>query len=84
MPAVDREMCAKQAEKLRIIRSHVDVLEICKLNLDSLILSVADKFLPQLNFVLTAPGIRSFSAIAIISEIGVDMSVFSTSKHLCS
>lgn len=82
--AVEGEMCAEQAEKLRIIRSHMDNLELCKMNLESLILTVVEKYLPQLNLVLTVPGIRSFSAIAVISEIGVDMSVFPTSKHLCS
>ena len=82
--AVDGEMCAEQAEKLRIIRSHMDSLELCKLNLESLILSTAVKYIPQLNLVMTAPGIQSFAAIGIISEIGVDMSVFPTSKHLCS
>lgn len=82
--AVDGEMCAEQAEKLRIIRSHMDSLELCKLNLKSLILTTAEKYLPQLNLVMTAPGINSFSAIGIISEIGVDMSVFPSSKHLCS
>ena len=82
--AVDGEMCAEQAEKLRIIRSHMDSLELCKLNLESLILTTAEKYLPQLNLVMTAPGINSFSAIGIISEIGVDMSVFPSSKHLCS
>ena len=82
--AVDGEMCAEQAEKLRIIRSHMDSLELCRLNLESLILTTAEKYLPQLNLVMTAPGINSFSAIGIISEIGVDMSVFPSSKHLCS
>ena len=82
--AVDGEMCAEQAEKLRINRSHMDSLELCKLNLESLILSTAEKYIPQLNLVMTAPGIQSFAAIGIISEIGVDMSVFPTSKHLCS
>ena len=82
--AVDGKMCAEQAEKLRIIRSHMDSLELCRLNLESLILTTAEKYLPQLNLVMTAPGINSFSAIGIISEIGVDMSVFPTSKHLCS
>ena len=84
LAAVDGEMCAEQAEKLRIIRSHMDSLELCKLNLESLILSTAEKYLPQLELVMTAPGIQSFAAIGIISEIGVDMSVFPTSKHLCS
>ena len=59
-------------------------LELCKLNLQLLILTTAEKYLPQLNIVATAPGIQAFSAIGVISEIGVDMSVFPTSKHLCS
>ena len=33
---------------------------------------------------MTVPGIQAYSAIGIISEIGVDMSVFPSSKHLCS
>ena len=33
---------------------------------------------------MTAPGIQSIAAIGIISKIGVDMSAFPTSKHLCS
>jgi len=82
--AVDGVMCAQQAEKLRIIRSHMENLEMCKTNLESEILTVAQKYLPQINHVLTVPGIQTFSAIAIIGEIGVDMSVFETSRHLCS
>ena len=82
--AVDGSMCVEQAEKLRIIRSHMDSLELCKANLDSLILTVAEKFLPQINIVTTVPAIKSFAAVAIIGEIGVDMSVFASSRHLCS
>ena len=43
LAAVDGEMCEEQAEKLRIIRSHMDSLELCKLNLESLILSTAEQ-----------------------------------------
>ncbi|MDR2042859.1 MAG: IS110 family transposase [Clostridium sp.] len=82
--AMDGVMCETQAEKLRIIRSHMENLELCKLNLESEILSLAEKFLPQINLVLTVPGIKDFAAAAIIGEIGVDMSVFQTSRHLCS
>ena len=81
---MDGELCAEQAEKLRIIRSHMNSLDLCKANLESLILSTAQKFLPQLELVMTVPGIQAYSAIGIISEIGVDMSVFPSSKHLCS
>ncbi|MEM5766994.1 MAG: IS110 family transposase, partial [Bacillota bacterium] len=82
--AIDGKMCAEQAEKLRIIRSHMDSLELCKASLESLILSLAEKYLPQGTLLSTVPGFQAFSAFAIIGEIGVDMSVFQTSKHLCS
>ena len=84
LAAVDGEICAEQAEKLKIIRSHLDGIELCRLNLESLILTISEKYLPQINLVSTVPGIQTFAAVSIISEIGVDMSVFATSKHLCS
>ena len=67
--SVDGEMCEEQAKSLRIIRSHMDSLERCKLNLESLILSTAEKYLPQLGLVMTAPGIQSFAVIGIVSKI---------------
>ena len=66
---------------------HAHDISLCILftdEMESLILSTAEKYLPQFNLVMSAPGIQSFAAIGIISEIGVDMSVFPTSKHLCS
>lgn len=82
--AIDGLMCSEQAEKLKIIRAHMDNLALCKANLETVILSLAEQFRPQLELVLTVPGIQLFSAVAIIAEIGVDMSVFPTVKHLCS
>lgn len=82
--AIDGKFCTEQAEKLRIIRSHLDNLELCRLNTESLILSVAEKYTSQITLVSTVPGIQTFAAIGIISEIGVDMSVFPSSKHCCS
>lgn len=82
--AVDGLMCVQQAEKLRIIRSHMDNLALCKQNLESIIFSLVEKYLVQLDLILTVPAIQVFSAISIIGEIGVDMSVFPSSKHLCS
>lgn len=84
LDAVDGEMCPEQAEKLRIIRSHMDNLELCKANLMSLILSIAEKYTDEINLVSTVPGLTAYSAISVIGELGVDMSVFPTSKHLCS
>lgn len=84
LAAVDGVLCPEQAEKLKIIRSHMDGLTQCKANLESLILTTAEKYLPQLNLMMTVPGVQSYSAIGIMAEIGVDMSVFPSSKHLCS
>lgn len=84
LDAVDGEMCPEQAEKLRIVREHMNGLELCKANLMSLILTTAEKYIDEINLVSTTPGFTAFSAISIIGEIGVDMSVFPTSKNLCS
>ena len=84
MEAVDGEMCPEQAEKLRIIREHMNNLDLCKANLQSLILSAAEKYIQEIDLICTVPGIAAFSAISVIGEIGVDMSIFPTSKHLCS
>ena len=82
--AVDGVMCESQAEKLRIIRSHMQAIDCCIATLESEILVLAGKYQPQMELLLTVPGIQTFSAITIIGEIGVDMSVFETSRNLCS
>lgn len=82
--AIEGLMCSEQILKFEIIRSHIDSLKLCKSNLESVILSIAEPFRPQIELVMTVPGIQLFSAISIIAEISVDMSVFPTVKHLCS
>lgn len=82
--ATDGNMCAEQAKKIRIIRSHMHDLNRCMANLESLIISTAEKYTSHLSLVMSVPGIQAFSAISVIAEIGVDMSVFPSSKHLCS
>ena len=81
LAAEDSEFCS---EKFRIIRSYMYSLGFCKLNIESFKLPLSEKYITQIYFVSTVPGIQTNAAIGIISEIGVDMSVFSTSKHLCS
>jgi hypothetical protein len=82
--SIDGNISLEQTEKLKVIRSHMDSLELCKANLESVIFTLAEPLTPQIDLVSTVPGIKDFSAIAVIAEIGVDMSVFPTSKHLCS
>jgi len=48
-------------------------------------LGLVEPYLSQLDIIMSLPGIKDvFTAIAIIGEIGVDMSVFLSSNHLCS
>ena len=83
--ALDGMITPEQQQKMNIILQHYDVLEKCKSNLGSVILSLSEPYAKERTLVSTVPGIKNpFSAIAIISEIGVDMSVFPTAKHLCS
>lgn len=57
LEAVDGEMCPEQAEKLRIIREHMSNLDLRKANLQSLILSTAEKYIPEIELLCTVPGI---------------------------
>jgi len=83
--AVRGVVTKEQKEKMKVILSHYHGIEECKARLESVILSLAEPYARELELVLTVPGIGNpFSAIAIISEIGADMSVFTTAKHLCS
>lgn len=83
--AVDGIFTYEQAQKLKIIRSHMDSLQNHKTELEPLILEIAQKYISQINLLLTVPGINNaFTAIRIFAEIGADMSVFDTSKHFCS
>lgn len=83
--AIDGLITEDQRQKMNIVFKHMTELDNCKENLESLIFSIAEPFTEDLDFVLTIPAVSShISAIAIISEIGVDMSVFPTAKHLCS
>jgi transposase len=84
--AVDGSIAPEQAAKLREILSHIEELETHKLNIESEILSLAMPYTHQLDLIHSVPGFSAnpMTAIAIISEIGADMSVFPTAKNLSS
>jgi len=83
--AVDGSFNEFQAEKLKIIREHMDDLENLKALLEDLILRLAEPYMEQIKLLLTLPGVSEImTAIRIIAEIGVDMTQFESSKHLCS
>ena len=83
--AVDGAFSAEQAAKLQLIRKHIDNIESLKSALEEWILKLAAPYQKQIDLILTVPGIKEpMTAIRIIAEIGVDMSVFESAKHLAS
>ena len=83
--ALDGELVPAQADKLNLIRKHLEYLTYLKDSLEQLILDLAKDYQPQIDLLMTVPGITTpLSAVRILSEIGADMSVFETSKQLCS
>ena len=83
--AVDGAFSPWQAEKLKVIRTHMNNLTSLKSSLENLIRRLAVPYMQHVQLLLTVPGISEpMTAIRIIAEIGADMSQFESSKHLCS
>jgi len=83
--AVDGAFHPFQAEKLKIIRRHMDDLGKLKALLQTQIFALAMPYAHQVELLLTVPGISEpMTAIRIIAEIGADMTVFESAKHCCS
>ena len=83
--ALDGKLNPTQAEKLNLIRRHIDNINDLKAALESLIYSLSAKYQPQIDLLMTVPGISSpLTAIRVLAEIGADMTVFETAKQLTS
>ena len=84
--AIDGKISKEQAVKLREIMSHMDELNKHKASIEAEILELAKPYEKELSLIRTVPGFSSdpMTAIMLISEIGADMSVFPTVKHLVS
>jgi transposase len=83
--ALDGDLDPAQVEKLSLIRKHVSDINALKAALEDLIYKLAAKYQPQIDLLMTVPGISTpLTAIRILAEIGADMSVFETAKKLTS
>lgn len=84
--AVDGAISKEQATKLRECLDHIDELKRHREQIETEIYRLAEPYAYSLELLRTVPGFSAnpLTAIALISEIGVDMSVFPTAKHLCS
>ena len=84
--AVDGSISIEQAVKLREVLTHIDELNLHKEKIETDILRIVQPYQQQLELIRTVPGLSAnpMTAIAILSEIGADMSVFPTAKNLSS
>src|SRR5690606_24299470 len=83
--AIEAPIKPEQAGKIKVIKQPYEDLESRKAELESIILSLAEPYLEEINLILTVPSFKNiFSAIAVVSEIGVNMDVFPSAGHACS
>ncbi len=71
---------------MRLVRAHMDYITAELKDIDSMIenlISSDSDYENAAQLLCTIPGVKHDSAITIISEIGIDMTQFCTSKRLC-
>jgi len=82
--AIDGLITPPQAKKISLCKTHFDQLKNLMEQIKQIAADLAAPFFAQLQIIASVPGISDFSALAVLSEIGVDMSQFHSAKHLCS
>jgi transposase len=83
--AIEGLITPEQAGKIKVIKEHCKDLASHKADMEAIIFSLAESYLEEINLILSVPSFKNiYSGIAVVSEIGVNMDVFPTAKHLCS
>lgn len=77
-------MSAHHRSILSYLLRQLDELTDLLKELDEIIALKAQPFKKQIELLCTIPGVNYITAVAVIAEIGVDMSVFPTHKHISS
>ena len=79
------QMTDAQKYRMRLVRAHMDYITSSINDADSIIkkmISSEPDYENAIQLLTTIPGVKRDSAISIISEIGTDMTQFSSSKRL--
>ena len=80
------QMTDSQKHRMHLVRAHMDYITAAINDVDSEIESLISSdpdYENAVELLCTIPGVKYDSAITIISEIGIDMSQFCSSKRLC-
>lgn len=78
------ELRDDQSVKMKVCRKHFDYINECISILDEKLSDLSKPYHEFIEFASTIPGVTDKSAAYIIAEIGTDMTIFKSSKHLCS
>ena len=84
LEALKGHLSKTQADKIRIALDNFLNLNEKIATIESLIDEKSSPYQSQIDYLCTVPGIKKTAAIAIIAEIGIDMSKFFSEDHLCS
>ncbi len=79
-------MIESQKYRMRLVRAHMDYITAEIKDTDQeieFLISSDSVYENAIQFLSTIPGVKRDSAITIISEIGIYMTQFSSSKSLC-
>ena len=77
------EISPEQKYRIGIVRDHLYYIEKLIERADACINAMVEKYDGAISLLCTIPGVDRSSAITVISEIGVDMAQFGSSKRLC-
>lgn len=78
------EISPEQKYRIGIVRGHLHYIEKLIERVDTCVNAMIEKYDGAIGLLCTIPGIDRSSAITVISEIGVDMAQFGSSKRLCA
>lgn len=78
------QMTEEQKTRIRFVKEHYDFIEASIGKIDKTISTLASPFESAIALLCTIPGVDRNIAVTVISEIGTDMTQFSSSKRLCS
>ena len=76
-------MTKEQKVRIGIIREHLNEIVSLIGKVDDCIALMVKEYERQLDILCTIPGVKRDTAVTILSEIGLDMTQFVSSKRLC-
>jgi transposase len=82
--AIDGAIDEVQAGKITLCLNHIDNLKHSIAQVEETAMRLVAPYSGAMRIIESEPGIDQISALVVLSEIGVDMPVFHSDKHLCS